>query len=232
MRFVSMLVLALSLLSGDSFAEEIPGLGDEKRKLSYSVGYQVGDDFRRQGLRIDPELVVKGVLDALADTEPLMTSAEMQRTLTELKQQAAATAKRQREERADENLTEGEEFLAENGKKDDVMTLPSGLQYKVISEGEGRPPLETDTVSIQYRGMLIDGSEFNSSYGRGQPATFPLNRVIRGWTEGLQLMRPGAKYRFYIPPELAYGEDGAGTGIGPNATLVFEIELLSIQPVE
>jgi FKBP-type peptidyl-prolyl cis-trans isomerase FklB len=232
MRSVSMLVLALSLLSGGSFAEEAPGLGDENQKLSYSVGYQVGGDFRRQGMRIDPELVVKGVLDALADTEPLMAPAEMQRTLTELKQQAATTEKRQREERARKNLAEGHAFLAENGKKNGVRTLPSGLQYQVVSEGEGDSPAATDTVTIQYRGTLIDGTEFDSSYGRGQPASFPLDRVIRGWSEGLRLMRPGAKYRFYIPPELAYGEDGAGTGIGPNATLLFEVELLSIQPVE
>jgi FKBP-type peptidyl-prolyl cis-trans isomerase len=156
----------------------------------------------------------------------------MQRTLTELKQEAAATERRQREERARKNLAEGKAFLAENGKKDSVWTLPSGLQYQVITKGEGNSPEATDTVTVHYRGTLIDGSEFDSSYGRGQPATFPLDRVIRGWTEGLQLMRPGAKYRFYIPPELAYGEDGAGASIGPNATLLFEVELLSVQPAE
>jgi FKBP-type peptidyl-prolyl cis-trans isomerase FklB len=225
-------MLVLSLLPGASFAGEAVDLGDEKQKLSYSVGYQVGGDFRRQGLRIDPELVVKGVLDALAGSEPLMTPAEMQRTLTQLKQEAAATERRQREERARKNLAEGKAFLAENGKKDSVWTLPSGLQYQVITKGEGGSPEATDTVTVHYRGTLIDGSEFDSSYGRGQPATFALDRVIRGWTEGLQLMRPGAKYRFYIPPELAYGEDGAGTRIGPNATLLFEVELLSVQPAE
>lgn len=232
MRSVSMMMLAVSLLPGASFAREAPDLADEKQKLSYSVGYQVGGDFRRQGLPIDPELVVKGIMDVLAGTEPLMTPGEMRRTLIELKQQAVATEKRQREEQARKNLAEGEAFLAENGKKDGVRTLPSGLQYKVISEGEGTSPSETDTVTIHYRGTLIDGSEFDSSYGRGHPATFSLDRVIRGWTEGLQLMRPGAKYRFYIPPELAYGEGGSGSRIGPNATLLFEVELLSVQPAE
>jgi FKBP-type peptidyl-prolyl cis-trans isomerase FklB len=232
MRPLSMAMLALSLLPGASLAGEAADLTGEKEKLSYSVGYQVGSDFRRQGLRIDPELVVKGVLDALAGSEPLMTPVEMQRTLTELKQEAAATERREREEQARRNLAEGKAFLAENGKKAGVRTLPSGLQYQVITKGEGDLPEATDTVTVHYRGTLIDGSEFDSSYGRGQPASFRLDRVIHGWTEGLQLMRPGAKYRFFIPPDLAYGEGGAGTQIGPNATLLFEVELLSVQPAE
>jgi FKBP-type peptidyl-prolyl cis-trans isomerase FklB len=232
MRRVSMVVLALSLLPSASFGGEAPDRGDEKQKLGYSIGYQVGSDFRRQGLSIDPKLVVEGVLDALAGSDPLMTPGEMQRTLTQMKQQAAATEKRQREERARKNLAEGHAFLVKNGTKNDVRTLPSGLQYQAISEGEGDSPAATDTVTIHYRGTLIDGTEFDSSYDRGQPATFPPDRVIRGWTEGLQLMRPGAKYRFYIPPELAYGEGGAGTRIGPNATLLFEVELLSAQPAK
>ena len=192
----------------------------------------MGGDFRRQGLEIDPEMVVKGVLDALAGSDPLMTPEEMQQTLTEMKQQAAAAAKQQREEQARKNLAEGKAFLAANAKKEGVVTLPSGLQYQVLSEGEGDPAAATDTVTVHYRGTLIDGSEFDSSYGRGQPATFPLDRVIPGWTEGLQLMRPGAKYRLFVPPELAYGERGGGQKIGPNSTLVFEVELLSIQPAD
>jgi FKBP-type peptidyl-prolyl cis-trans isomerase FklB len=230
MRRVSMVALGLSLLPCACFAGETPDLADEEQKLSYSVGYQVGGDFKRQGLNIDPELVAKGVLDAVAGSEPLMTPEEMRQTLTELKRQAAAAEQGQREEQARKNLAEGEAFLAENGKKDDVTTLPSGLQYQVLAEGEGTPPAWTDIVEVHYRGTLIDGTEFDSSHGRGQPATFSLDRVIRGWTEGLQLMRPGAKYRFVVPPELAYGEDGAEPGIGPNSTLVFEVELLSVKP--
>ena len=229
MRNVLMVGVGLALLSGPSLAAEAPDLEDEQQKLSYSVGYQVGGDFRRQGLEIDPELVVKGVLDAQAGSDPLMTPEEMRQALTELKQHAAAAAKQQREEQARKNLAEGKAFLAENAKKEGVRTLPSGLQYQVLSEGEGDPPAATDTVTVHYRGTLIDGSEFDSSYVRGQPATFPLARVIPGWTEGLQLMRPGAKYRLFVPAELAYGERGGGAKIGPHSALVFEVELLSVQ---
>jgi len=232
MRTFLMVAIGLSFLSGHASAAEATDLGNEKQKLNYSVGYQVGGDFRRQGLEIDPELVVKGVLDAQAGAEPLMTPQEMRQALTELSQQAAAAAKQQREEQAGKNLAEGKAFLAENAKKKGVRTLPSGLQYQVLSKGEGDPPAATDTVTVHYRGTLIDGSEFDSSYGRGEPATFPLDRVIPGWTEGLQLMRPGAKYRLFVPPELAYGERGSGAKIGPHSTLVFEVELLSVQPAE
>jgi FKBP-type peptidyl-prolyl cis-trans isomerase FklB len=232
MRNVLTVGIGLALLSGPSLAAEAPELEDEQQKLSYSVGYQVGGDFRRQGLEIDPELVVKGVMDAQAGSVPLMTPGEMRQTLTELRQQATAAANQLREEQAGKNLEEGKAFLAENAEKEGVKTLPSGLQYQVLSEGEGDPPAATDTVTVQYRGTLIDGTEFDSSYGRGEPASFPLDRVIPGWTEGLQLMRPGAKYRLFVPPELAYGERGNGSKIGPNSTLVFEVDLLSVQPAE
>jgi FKBP-type peptidyl-prolyl cis-trans isomerase FklB len=223
---------SLALVPVATFAGEKFSPKDDQDIVSYSIGYQVGGDFRRQGLEIDPELVVKGVLDAQAGSEPLMTPEEMRQALTELKQQAAVVAKLQREEQAGKNLAEGKAFLAENAKKEGVRTLPSGLQYQVLSEGEGEPPAATDTVTAHYRGSLIDGSEFDSSYGRGQPDSFPLDRMIRGWIEGLQLMRPGAKYRLFIPPELAYGERGKGARIGPHSVLVFEVELLSVQPAE
>ena len=130
---------------------------------------------------------------------------------------------------AEKNQKEGEAFLAANGKKPGVKTLPSGLQYAVIKEGTGRQPVATDTVTVHYKGTLINGTEFDSSYQRGQAASFPLNQVIKGWTEGVQLMKEGAKYRFFIPPQLAYGARGAGGLIGPNATLIFEVELISVQ---
>jgi FKBP-type peptidyl-prolyl cis-trans isomerase len=153
----------------------------------------------------------------------------MRQALIELKRQAAAAAKRQREEQARKNLAEGEAFLAENADREDVVMLPSGLQYQVLAAGEGDPPSATDTVSVHYRGTLVDGTEFDSSYARGEPATFRVDRVIPGWTEGLQLMRPGAKYRLFVPAALAYGERGGGAKIGPNSALVFEVELLSVQ---
>jgi FKBP-type peptidyl-prolyl cis-trans isomerase FklB len=232
MRNVLRVGIALALVFGPSLAAEASDLEDETQKLSYSIGYQVGGDFKRQGLEIDPDLVVRGVLDAHSGSEPLMTAEEMRQTLTELRQRAVAAAKQQREEQAAKNLAAGEAFLAENAGKEGVKTLPSGLQYQVLSEGEGDPPGATDTVTVHYRGTLIDGSEFDSSYGRGEPATFPLDRVIPGWTEGLQLMRPGAKYRLFVPAELGYGERGSGRNIGPNSTLIFEVELLSVQRAE
>jgi len=232
MRKLLMLGFGLSLLPGLSRATEEPGLEQDKQELSYSIGYQVGGDFRRQGLDIDPEWIVQGVLDALAGAGPRMTPEEMRQTLTELRQKAAAAARRQRDAEARENLAQGKAFLAENAKKEGVRTLPSGLQYQVLAEGGGEPPAASDSVTVHYRGTLIDGEEFDSSYARGQPATFPLDGVISGWTQGLQLMRPGAKYRLFVPPELAYGERGGGPKIGPNSTLVFEVELLSVLPAE
>jgi FKBP-type peptidyl-prolyl cis-trans isomerase FklB len=232
MRLLSTLGIGLVLLPGFSCATQAPAPESEKQKLSYSIGYQVGGDFRRQSLELDPELVVRGVRDAQAGAEPLMTPEEMREALTELKRQAAATAKQRRDELARKNLAEGEAFLAENAAKRGVTTLPSGLQYQVLAEGSGDPPAATDGVSVNYRGTLIDGTEFDSSYARGEPATFRLDGVIPGWTEGLQLMRPGAKYRLFVPAELAYGESSAGAKIGPNSTLIFEVELLSVQRAE
>jgi FKBP-type peptidyl-prolyl cis-trans isomerase FklB len=232
MRLLSTLGIGLVLLPGFSCATQAPAPESEKQKLSYSIGYQVGGDFRRQSLELDPELVVRGVRDAQVGAEPLMTPEEMREALTELKRQAAATAKQRRDELARKNLAEGEAFLAENAAKRGVTTLPSGLQYQVLAEGSGDPPAATDGVSVNYRGTLIDGTEFDSSYARGEPATFRLDGVIPGWTEGLQLMRPGAKYRLFVPAELAYGESSAGAKIGPNSTLIFEVELLSVQRAE
>lgn len=134
-----------------------------------------------------------------------------------------------RKQQAEENLSQGEAFLAENGKREEVVSLPSGLQYEVIHDGNGETPGNTDTVVTHYRGTLIDGKEFDSSHRRGEPARFPVNRVISGWTEALQLMKVGSKWKLFIPSDLAYGERGAGKVIGPNATLIFEIELLEIQ---
>jgi FKBP-type peptidyl-prolyl cis-trans isomerase FklB len=232
-RWVFTLGLGLAPLAGAPLFAAAQELEDEGQKLGYSIGYQVGGDFRRQGLSLDSELVVGGVLDALQGSEPRMPRDEMRQTVAELKQQAAVAEKRQLEERALSNLAEGRAFLAENGKREGVTTLPTGLQYEVLAEGEaGESPTAADTVTVHYRGTLIDGTEFDSSHRRGEPSTLALDGVIRGWAEGLQLMRPGAKYRLFVPPELAYGERGAGPRIGPNSTLVFEVELLSIQSPE
>ena len=215
------------LLFGVCSAGEKLDLKNEKVRLSYSVGYQVGGDFLRQGTDINPELLLKGVEDALAGNEPLMTPQEMRTTLVELQKTVTAAQEQKRKAEAETNLLAGKAFLSENANKEGIKTLPSGLQYKVIAEGSGRTPKAEDTVTVHYRGTLIDGTEFDSSYSRGKPATFGVGRVIAGWTEALQLMKEGAKWQLFIPPELAYGDKQTGK-IEPNSTLIFEVELISV----
>jgi len=157
-----------------------------------------------------------------------MTEQEIQETLKTFQQEMAAKQAEKTKQLAEINKKEGEAFLAENKKKEGVKTLPSGLQYKILTEGSGKTPKETDTVTTHYRGTLIDGTEFDSSFKRGQPASFTVNGVIKGWTEALQLMKEGSKWQLFIPSDLAYGDRGAGGQIGPHATLIFEVELISI----
>ena len=219
---------SLALVPVATFAGERSSPKDEQDIVNYSIGYQVGGDFRRQGIEIDPASLVRGVQDALAGAEPEMTPQEMHTTLSDLQQKITDAQEKQRKATLQQNLDAGRAFMEVNASKAGVTTLPSGLQYQVIEEGEGASPKTTDTVTVHYRGTLIDGAEFDSSYRRGQPATFQLNRVIKGWTEGVQLMKPGAKYRFFVPPDLAYGEGGGGAKIPPNSTLVFEVELQKV----
>ena len=226
--FVFVIVLIMS--TGISLAEDSLTLKDEKDRISYSVGYQVGGDFKRQGLEINPEFLVKGIQDALLGTQPKITPEEMRTTLTNLKKQITAAQREKNKQLAAVNLAAGKTLLEANGKKEGVITLPSGLQYKVIQEGSGKMPTASDTVSVHYRGTLIDGTEFDSSYKRGKAATFRADRVIAGWKEALQLMKEGAKWQLFIPANLAYGQRGAGAKIPPNSTLIFEVELISIQP--
>jgi FKBP-type peptidyl-prolyl cis-trans isomerase FklB len=201
-------------------------------KVSYSIGLQIGSNLqkqaealKKQNVQINDDALVNGLKDALAG-KPQLTNDQVRSTLMTFEQDMT-----QKQQAAGEkNNAEGEKFLAENKKKDGVKTTPSGLQYKVIKEGSGPQPKETDTVVANYRGTLINGTEFDSSYKRGQPATFPLNRVIKGWTEGLQLMKVGSKYQFFVPANLAYGVQQMGPDIGPNSTLIFDVELVGIQP--
>jgi len=223
---------ALLLLLAAAVAEEGPAPEDHQEIVNYSIGYQVGGDFRRQQVEIDPASLLRGVQDALSGAEPEMSQQEMDNTLSELQRQLGDAQEKRRQATAQRNLEAGRAFLEANASQAGVTTLPSGLQYRVIEEGEGDSPKADDTVTVHYRGTLIDGKEFDSSYRRDQPATFLLKRVIRGWTEGLQLMKPGAKYQLFVPPDLAYGERGGGSRIPPNSTLVFEVELLSVQHAE
>jgi FKBP-type peptidyl-prolyl cis-trans isomerase FklB len=228
MKYFLTATLFAALLSGVSFAGDQVELKNENDKVNYSIGYQIGGDFQRQDVEIKPELIVKGIQDALSGTKPLLTSQEMRTALVDLKKRITAAQKEKNRQLADQNLAAGKAYLAENAKKEGVTTLPSGLQYKVIQEGSGATPKAGDTVTVHYRGSLIDGTEFDSSYKRGKPATFQADRVIAGWKEALQLMKPGAKWQLFIPGPLAYGERGAGTKIPPNSTLIFDVELISI----
>jgi len=221
--------LGILLLASQVNAEENLLLKKQKDKVSYIIGMEIGKNFKKQSIDIDPDILVKGIKDAISDGKPLLTEQEVQETMITFQKEMMAKQEELAKKLGEKNKKEGEAFLAENKKKEGVKTLPSGLQYKVIKAGTGEKPKLTDTVITQYRGTLIDGTEFDSSYRRGQPVSFPVTGVIPGWTEALQLMEEGAKWQLFIPPNLAYGERGAGRDIGPNATLIFEIELVSIQ---
>jgi FKBP-type peptidyl-prolyl cis-trans isomerase FklB len=205
-------------------ATEAPDLSSDSAKINYSVGYQIGGDFKLQGLEMQPETVIRGIQDALSDASPLMTPEEMRITMGDLGKRIAAERTR---EKYMENLQyerSAGEFMVENAKKKDVKTTASGLQYRIIVPGTGKTPRATDTVTVNYRGTLIDGKEFDSSYKKGKPATFRVDKVIPGWTEALQLMKVGAKWQLFIPYQLAYGDKGQLR----EKDLIFEVELLSI----
>ena len=203
-------------------------LKDLKDKVSYSIGLDLGFNFKKQNLELNPDALLLGVKDALSGKQPLLNETEVKDTMAALTKQLEEKQKA----RAEQNVKDGEKFLAENKTKEGVKTTASGLQYKVIKEGTGPQPKPTDSVVANYRGTLINGTEFDSSYKRGQPATFPLTGVIKGWTEALQLMKVGSKYQLFVPSNLAYGDRAMGPDIGPNSTLIFEVELVGIQPQE
>ena len=213
-------------------AEDKPQLKDQKDKASYSIGYDIGETFKKQKIELNVDALIAGLKEALGGKEASLSKEDREKTLQAFQKEMMEKQIAASKEAATKNQAEGEKFLAENKTKDGVKTTASGLQYKVLKEGSGPSPKESDTVVTNYRGTLIDGTEFDSSYKRDKPAEFPVNRVIKGWTEALQLMKPGAKYQLFIPSALAYGERGAGQLIGPNATLIFEVELVSIKPPE
>lgn len=185
---------------------------------------------KRDGVDVDTAILMRGLKDALAGSTPLLSDQEAQTVMGALQTDVRKKQEEKQKELAETNKKEGDEFLAANKIKQGVVTLPSGLQYKILQEGTGPKPAADDTVTVNYRGTLVNGTEFDSSFKRGQPASFPVGGIIKGWNEGLQLMPAGSKWQLFIPPDLAYGPRGAGPTIGPNSTLVFEIELLSVQP--
>jgi len=211
-------------------------LDTPKEKVSYAMGVAMARSLKRPGVELDMDVLARGLKDGFSGEKFLMTENDLRETMSalqdELKQKQAQAVKTV----AEANRKEGETFLAQNAREEGVVTLPSGLQYKILRAGDGKRPADTDTVECHYRGTRIDGAEFESSYGRGQPATFPVAGVIPGWKEALKLMPVGSKWKLFVPSQLAYGErelparNGAGRTIGPNATLIFEVELLAIKP--
>ena len=203
-------------------------LTTEKDKQSYAIGLSVGKGLHRDAIDVEPKFMLQGIEDALANGKVLLTDDQIKTVMTDLQTQVRQKQEEKRLAAAESNKKDGAAFLAANATKEGVVTLPSGLQYKVLVAGTGPKPAATDSVVCNYRGTLLDGTEFDSSYKRGQTATFPVTGVIKGWTEALQLMPTGSKWQLFIPSDLAYGERGREP-IQPNATLLFELELVSIQ---
>jgi FKBP-type peptidyl-prolyl cis-trans isomerase len=229
MRRKWMMLLGIALLTAPVFAGETPVLKTQKEKVSYSLGADVARNFKRLGIEVDVDLLVKGLRDSFAGEKLLMTQAELRETMNTFQAELRQKQIEATRVAAENNKTAGDAFLAENKAKEGVVTLPSGLQYKILKAGDGKTPTDANTVECQYHGTLIDGTEFDSSYSRGQSATFKLSGVIPGWREALKLMPVGSKWQLFVPPQLAYGERGAGRDIGPNATLIFEVELVGIR---
>ncbi|MFY9972787.1 MAG: FKBP-type peptidyl-prolyl cis-trans isomerase [Chromatiaceae bacterium] len=225
MRITTLLGVAAlaSSVSLGAMADELK-LEDETARINYSLGYQIGGDFKRQGLEMNPAAVTKGIEDALSDAVPLMTPEEIQTTLTELKRKLVAQQKQKAEEQTATLKAESAKFLEENAKQEGVLVTESGLQYQIIEPGTGKTPTPTDKVTVNYQGTLVDGKEFDSSYKRGKPISFKLDGVVKGWTEGLQLIKEGGKIKLFIPPELAYGDRGPLA----HRALIFDVELLSV----
>ena len=229
MKVVLATILSVGFFFNICYADEKLELKDQKDKESYSLGYQFGQNLKAQGMDINLDVYTTGIRDALGGKDSAMSQEEIRATISELQKRVMAGLQKEFKEKADKNLSESKVFLEGNKKKEGVKTLPSGLQYKVVAEGSGKTPKATDTVTVHYRGTFINGFEFDSSYKKKQPATFQVNGVIPGWTEALQLMKEGSKWQLFVPPELAYGEKGAGGQIPPNSALIFEVELISVK---
>lgn len=209
--------------------ETAVALDSQAAKVSYGLGMDIGNKLKSQEFEIDPTLVAQGLKDAMSEGEARMSSEEVQQTLQAFQQRLAQEQQQQQQQSAAENAEAGAAFLAENKAQEGVQTTKSGLQYKVIEPGDGVQPDADDVVTVHYTGKLVNGTVFDSSHDRGKPATFPVNGVIPGWTEALQMMHQGAKWEVVLPADLAYGAQQAGPQIGPNSTLVFEVELLEVE---
>ena len=229
MKVLLALLFCILVASPQLNAQKKSELKTQKDKVSYIIGTDIGTNLKKQAIDISPELLLKGIKDALAGSKYLMTTEEITECMTSYRQEMMGKQAEKMAKVGEANKKAGEAFLEANKKKDSIKVLPSGMQYKVIVEGTGKMPTANDTVTTNYRGTLIDGTEFDNSYKRGEPATFGVKGVIAGWTEALQMMKAGSKWQLFIPPQLAYGDRGAGQVIGPNATLIFEVELISVK---
>jgi FKBP-type peptidyl-prolyl cis-trans isomerase FklB len=233
MKIWGVVVLAVVLSANLAFGGDGVELKDKKDKVSYGIGLSFGNNLKanikNDDIEIDNDLLLRGMRDAFTGASPALSDNQLRETMTALQAEVNAHQEAKAKEALEKNKKQGEEFLLANKGKEGVVTLPSGLQYKVIKEGTGAIPKATDLVETNYKGTLIDGTEFDSSYKRNQAAVFPVNGVIPGWTEALQKMKAGSKWQLFVPSELAYGAKGAGNLIGPNAALIFEVELLSVK---
>ena len=220
----------MMLVASTVLASEASELTTPKDKASYAIGMDMGNSLKKNGVDVNPDALVKALKDVLTDQKTQLTDLEAGTILTDMQKEMQGKRQEKMKVLGEKNKIEGTTFLAENMKKEGVKTLPSGLQYIVITEGKGKSPSATDTVTVQYTGRLVDGTEFDSSSKRGQAATFAVNGVIKGWTEALQLMQEGSKWQLFLPSNLAYGETGTvGGPIGPNAVLIFDVELVSVK---
>jgi FKBP-type peptidyl-prolyl cis-trans isomerase FklB len=225
-KIIPALLFSVFFSATHAATKSTPAPLNDNDKINYSIGYKIGRDLMRQKIEIRKNTLIKGVEDAIKG-ESLLTDRQRRQSLIILQQRAVQAQQNARKHLAKINLKKGKDFLQANATKKGITILPDGLQYRVIKTGTGQRPGVADSVTVNYRGMLIDGTEFDNSFKRNQPVTFKVNRVIQGWSEALQLMHEGAKWELYIPPQLAYGERGIGNTIPPNSTLIFELELLS-----
>ena len=226
--FIVLLMIAISCSNSEKVVET-PQLTDYMDTVSYSVGVDIGKSFRLQEMDINPDVMARGLSDAFSDKETALTDEETQSTLIKFRQEFQEKQREIAQRKAQETAIAEEAYLAESASKEGVVSLPSGLQYKVITPGDGPSPLTTDKVKVHYKGSLADGTIFDSSYDRGQPTSFTVSGVIKGWTEALLLMQVGSKWELTIPSKLGYGARGSGGKIPPNSTLLFEVELLGIE---
>lgn len=229
MKAITAVIIAVLIFSSGVTAQK-KSPKTQKEKVSYSIGVNIGRNLKKQNININADMLARGMKDAFSGATLVMSEKDMETTLKTFQQEMMTKMEAQRKVVGEKNKKEGEAFLSANKNKEGVITLPSGLQYKVITNGTGSKPTKDQTVKVHYRGTLIDGSEFDSSYKRGEPVEFPVGQVIAGWVEALQMMSVGSKWQLFIPSDLAYGEQGNPRGgIGPNAVLIFDVELVSIK---